>query len=46
MPSWEYKSITLKTKGGMLRTTQMRDDLVESCNAAGREGWELIAVLP
>jgi hypothetical protein len=46
MQNWEYKSISLKTKGGMLKKTAMKDDVVESCNAAGREGWELVSALP
>jgi hypothetical protein len=46
MHAWEYKTITAKTKGGILRTTDVSEDFVDSCNYAGRDGWELVAALP
>jgi hypothetical protein len=46
MHSWEYKQISLKTKGGVFRNVGIRDDLAESCNEAGREGWELVSAFP
>jgi hypothetical protein len=44
--SWEYKQISLKIKGGLFRDVGFKDDLVERCNEAGREGWELVSALP
>ena len=46
MATWEYKSISLRTKGGVLRSMNFRDDLAEQCNSAGREGWELVSAVP
>ncbi|MBD3297598.1 MAG: DUF4177 domain-containing protein [candidate division Zixibacteria bacterium] len=41
--SWEYKSLMVKAKGGILRETKPETDLDEVCNEAGREGWELVS---
>ena len=46
MGSWEYKLLSIKTKGGVVRQMNFQEDLVEQCNAAGREGWELVSTVP
>ena len=46
MGSWEYKLLSIKTKGGIVRQMNYHEDLVDQCNAAGREGWELVSAVP
>ena len=46
MANWEYKRVSLRTKGGILRSIGFHDDLAEQCNVAGREGWELVSAVP
>jgi hypothetical protein len=46
MPAWEYKQVSIRTRGGIVRQVSYRLDIEEQCNAAGREGWELVAAVP
>ena len=46
-PTWEYKTVTVKHKGGMLSFTETPND-DESTTALNREGslgWELVNAL-
>jgi len=46
MSTWEYKQVSIRTKGGVLRQMRYRIDITEECNTAGREGWELVSAVP
>lgn len=46
MPSWEYKQVTIKTRGGVFRQIAVADDIESACNTAGRDGWELASAMP
>jgi hypothetical protein len=45
-PRWVYKSLLVETKGffarGVIDATQLDDNLTE----LGRQGWELVAIVP
>ncbi len=46
MTNWEYRLVAVKTTGGMVRQFDYDEDIVDKCNAAGREGWDLVSVVP
>ena len=41
---WEYCQMEVKTKG--FATSRIPDDCATELNALGREGWELVQVVP
>lgn len=46
MGSWEYRLVSVRTKGGLIRRMVYDDDFVDQCNTAGRDGWELVSAFP
>lgn len=46
MGSWEYKLVSVRTKGGMVRKMNYEEDIIDECNTAGRDGWDLVSAVP
>ena len=46
MGSWEYKLLSIRTKGGLVRQMNYHEDLADQCNTVGRDGWELVSAVP
>ena len=46
MQSWEYKQVTVKTRGGVFRQIGVSEELESACNNVGRDGWELVTAMP
>ena len=46
MGSWEYKLVSIKTKGGIVREMNYNEDILDQCNTVGRDGWELVSAVP
>lgn len=42
---WQYKVITQKTKG-LLKKDDVEDNISDTINQLGAEGWELVNVAP
>ena len=46
MPRWKYRVLECKIKGGYFREMDSRENYLDELNALGREGWELVGILP
>ena len=46
MAKWEYRILEHKVKGGFAREMHTKEDYLPELNALGREGWELVGVIP
>jgi uncharacterized protein YjhX (UPF0386 family) len=46
MAGWKYQVLEYKVKGGIISTMHTEKDYLSELNALGREGWELVGVIP
>ena len=46
MNKWRYQVLEYKIKGGIAREMRPEKDYLTELNALGREGWELVGVIP
>jgi hypothetical protein len=46
MARWEYKVLEYRVKGGIAREMHMEGNYLSELNDAGREGWELVGIIP
>lgn len=46
MPRWKYRVLEHSIKGGYFREMGAKEDYLSELNALGREGWELVGILP
>ncbi len=46
MSKWEYQILEYGVKGGTLRTMNIEGDYLTKLNELGRDGWELVGIIP
>ena len=46
MARWKYRVLEYRIKGGTIREMQTEEDYLSELNALGREGWELVGIIP
>ena len=46
MARWKYQVLEYKTKGGYFREMDAKENYLSDLNALGREGWELVGIIP
>ena len=46
MARWKYQVLEYKVKGGIVSTMHTEKDYLSELNTLGREGWELVGVIP
>ena len=46
MAKWKYRVLEYKVKGGIFSKMRTGDDYQSELDALGREGWELVGVIP
>ena len=46
MTRWKYRILEYEMKGGVFREMHTGEDYLRELNALGREGWELVGIIP
>ena len=46
MTKWRYQTLEYDIKGGIFSKMRTGEDYISKLNAAGREGWELVGIIP
>ena len=46
MARWKYRILEYGVKGGIFRKMRTAGDYLNELNALGREGWELVGIIP
>jgi len=46
MARWKYQVLECEVKGGIISKMHTKEDYLPELNAMGREGWELVGLLP
>ena len=46
MNKWRYQTLECGVKGGILGKMHTEEDYVSKLNTLGRDGWELVGVIP
>ena len=46
MARWEYRTLEYEVKGGLMRKMDVEKDYVSELNDLGRDGWELVGIIP
>ena len=46
MAKWEYQVLEYDVKGGIMRKMDVEKDYLSELNAFGRDGWELVGIIP
>ena len=43
---WRYQILECEVKGGIMRKMSTTGDYLQELNALGKEGWELVGIIP
>ena len=43
---WRYQTLEYNVKGGIFSKMRTEQDYVSKLNGLGREGWELVGIIP
>ena len=46
MSKWRYQVLDYRVKGGIAREMRPEEDYLSELNNLGREGWELVGIIP